>query len=823
MQGVGFRPWVYRLARDAGLAGTVRNDPSGVTIEAFGADAVLDAFLGRLEAEPPPAAAIQRLSWEPIAGPGPAAFTIAASTAAAERTVSIPPDLATCRDCLAEVAGPADRRHRYPFTNCTNCGPRFTIVLDVPYDRPATTMARFRLCPDCRREYEDPGDRRFHAQPNACPVCGPRLALEDGAGATLAERDEALRQAARTLAAGRILALKGLGGFLLLVDARDGPAVARLRRRKARWEKPLALMVADLAAAERLCEVPAAAAELLVSAASPIVLLKRRSDTGVADGVAPGNPYLGVMLPYTPLHHLLLREVGFPLVATSGNLSDEPIAIDNREARARLGAIADLFLMHDRPIARHADDSVAFVLAGEPRLLRRARGYAPAPIRLARRLARRPPPLLAVGGHLKNTVAVSLGGEVFLSQHIGDMETPQALGAFERVVDDLLRMLEVEPVAIAHDLHPDYLTTRWAAAAGGSETAGFGFQAPRRLAGLPLVPVQHHHAHLASCLAEHGETEPALGVTWDGTGYGTDGTVWGGEFLLGDARSFRRVARLRPFRLPGGEAAVREPRRSALALLWELEGEGAFERQDLAPVAALRPEERRVLARMLATGLNTPLTTSAGRLFDAVGALLDLRQRVAFEGQAAMAVEFAADPAVEDAYPLGLREQPVEVAPESRAGEEPPPHGRILELDWGPLVVALLADLAAGVAVPRMAARFHNGLTEGIVRVAQRIGAPRVALTGGCFQNRLLTERTAERLQEAGFSVLLHRQVPPNDGGVSLGQVAVAAVRLGADGFLWNGGPRSLAGVGQPGGPSSDTASDAASDTGGAPVVGGRK
>jgi len=532
VQGVGFRPWVYRLARRAGLVGSVRNDASGVTIEAFGGEAALEAFVQSLRSAPPPAAVIESLEQEPLPWRQADAFTIVPSRGGTERQVSIPPDLAVCDDCRREVADPGDRRYRYPFTNCTNCGPRFTITLDLPYDRPATTMAQFVMCPDCRQEYDDPGDRRFHAQPNACPDCGPSLSLWNSAGEELATGNEALRQAGRELAAGRIVAVKGLGGFHLMVDARDGEAVARLRRRKNRYDKPLALMVRDLGVARRLCEVPQAAADLLTSIEAPIVLLRRLEDTEIAAEVAPGHPDLGVMLPYTPLHQLLLGEVEFPLVATSGNLSDEPICIDNREALARLGAIADLFLVHDRSIARHADDSVAWIVDGAPALVRRARGYAPSPLSLEREA----PTVLAVGGHLKNTVALNLGRNVLISQHIGDMETPQARDAFEAVIGDLLRMCAAEPVAVAHDLHPDYPSTGWAQAAvadGGS------------LAGVPLIAVQHHHAHLASCLAENRVKGPALGVIWDGTGYGTDGSVWGGEFLHGDAAGFERVAHLR--------------------------------------------------------------------------------------------------------------------------------------------------------------------------------------------------------------------------------------------------------------------------------------
>ncbi len=757
VQGVGFRPFVYRLAEELELGGRVANDSRGVVLEVEGPEERLERFRARLERQPPPRAILQAVeaSWlEPAGYDG---FRIEHSDATGTKSALVLPDVATCDECLAEVLDAADRRHRYPFTNCTHCGPRFTIIRALPYDRPSTTMEGFRMCAACRAEYEEPRDRRFHAQPNACPRCGPRLALWDRRGEPLAADDDPLRRAAAALGQGQILAVKGLGGFHLMVDARDGAAVARLRRRKQRYEKPLALMVRDLAAARALCVVPAAARQLLTAPEAPIVLLARRPDAQVAGGVAPGNPELGVMLPYAPLHHLLLRAVGFPLVATSGNLSDEPIAIDNREALERLGGIADLFLVHDRPIARHVDDSVLRLVDAAPQMVRRARGYAPLPVMLEHRL----PTVLAVGGHLKNTVALALGDQVFLSQHIGDMETPQAHDAFERVIRDFLDLYEASPVAIAHDLHPDYPSTRWARAATRGEVASESWTAA--LAGLPLVGVQHHHAHLASCLAENGVSGSALGVTWDGTGFGSDGTVWGGEFLRGDAAGFERVAHLRRFRLPGGDAAVREPRRSALAVLWELWGEAALERRELAPVAAFAERELRLLARLLSRGFQAPVTSSAGRLFDAVAALLGLHQRTRFEGQAAMALEWVADREAGDAYPLPLA-----------SGEA------ATELDWRPLIEAILEDWRRDTAAGIISARFHNALAEAVVAVALEVGEPRVALTGGCFQNRLLSQRTVRGLRRAGFEVLLQRQVPANDGGISLGQVAVAAARSAA-------------------------------------------
>ena len=764
VQGVGFRPFVYRLATELGLSGWVLNDVRGVEIEVEGEAGAIAAFRGRLGRETPPRAVVRSVAFEPLAPAGYAAFEIRRSAGLGEKVVAVLPDLATCPDCLRELRDPADRRHRYPFLNCTACGPRFSIVRALPYDRPATTMAGFALCPECRREYEDPRDRRFHAQPTACPACGPRLSLRSASGETLDQGDGALAAAAHALLAGEIVAVKGLGGFHLCCDARDGDAVARLRERKVRRARPLALMVRDVAAARTLCDVSPEAERWLLSPEAPILLLPRLPKAPVAPLVAPESTRLGVMLPSTPLHHLLLEAVDAPLVATSGNLSDEPIAIDEREAFERLGGIADYFLVHDRPVERHVDDSVAWLDGGELRLLRRARGFAPLPVPVAASL----PAILAVGAHLKSVVGLGIGSEVVLSQHVGDLETAEALGAFERVIGDLLRLREARPVAIAHDLHPDYLSTRWAhRAVEGDESEG---ALPRaileaaRERRLRLVGVQHHHAHLVSCLAENGVEGAALGVTWDGTGWGPDGTVWGGELLLGDAAGFVRVAHLRPFRLPGGEAAVREPRRSALGLLHELFGEAALERDDLPPVASFAPAERRLLARMLATGTNSPATTSAGRLFDAAAALLGLHPVSRFEGEAAMALEAIADLGERGAYPLPLLSAPRGGAPAT--------------LDWGPLLLDLLEDGARGVDAGIRSARFHNALVEGIAAVARHAGSPRVALSGGCFQNSLLLERTRERLAADGFEVFVHRLVPPNDGGIALGQVLVAGAAL---------------------------------------------
>jgi hydrogenase maturation protein HypF len=775
VQGVGFRPFVYRLAREHGLKGWVINDTRGVFIEVEGEAGAIDRFAERVAAEAPPQAVLHDVVMTPLEVVGSSEFTIRTSTHTGAKSVSVLPDVATCTACRTEIDDPSDRRHRYPFTNCTDCGPRFSIIEELPYDRPGTTMRKFRMCKRCQAEYYDPGNRRFHAQPNACPECGPRLFLVDRDGVELARGDSALERAASELRQGRIVAVKGLGGFHLMVDAADDQGVAGLRKRKGRYEKPLALMVRDLEQARQVVEVSPRAGELLTSARAPIVLLPRLGGPGglpIADQVAPGNPRLGVMLAYTPLHHLLLGLVARPLVATSGNRSEEPIAIANAEALERLGQIADLFLLHDRPIARLVDDSVVQLVEDEPQPLRRARGLAPLPIRVAEKL----PTVLAVGAHLKNTVALAVDEKVFVSQHIGNLETPEALAVFDRVIADFLDLYGARPELLVRDLHPDYPSTLWVERV---RSGGDGL-----LAGLPVAAVQHHHAHLAACLAEHRVEGPALGVTWDGTGYGPDGTVWGGEFLVGDAAGFERVGAVRSFRLPGGEAAVREPRRVATALLWEMLGEEALERTDVASIGALADGERGPLGGMLRSGFRSPQTSSVGRLFDGVASFLDLHHTVAFEGQAAMALEFVADVDHRGAYPLPL----IETERKPRGGQlelEPPVDGADREagglgweLDWAPLIEELLLDSRRGVATSIMSSRFHRALVEAIVTVARQVGQARVALTGGCFQNRLLSEWAAEGLRQAGFEVLVHRQLPANDGSISFGQAAVAAARL---------------------------------------------
>ena len=734
VQGVGFRPTVYRLATEIGLTGWVVNAPAGVEIDIEGAPEDVARFVPALLRQKPPRAIIQGLESRCLDSAGYTSFEVRETHTDGAATTLVMPDIAVCADCLREMLDPADRRFGYPFINCTNCGPRFTIIESLPYDRARTTMAMFVMCHACRAEYEDPRDRRFHAQPNACPECGPQLGLWDPTGAVLAARGGALAGAVDAIQAGRIVAVKGIGGFHLVCDARNDAAVGELRRRKRREEKPFALMFPDLAAARAACDLTSGEEQLLTSPEAPIVLLRRRG-AALSPRVAPGNPYLGVVLPYAPLHHLLMRALGFPVVATSGNLTDEPMVIDEHEALERLAGIADLFLVHDRRIARYADDSIARIVALRPMLLRRARGYAPLPLATTDSHE----PILAVGAHLKNTIGFSVEGQLMLSHHLGDLETPQALAGFHDVVARLPGLYGFTPTTIAHDLHPDYASTQFAETLPGRH-----------------VGVQHHAAHVFACMADNELTGEVLGVSWDGTGLGTDGTIWGGEFLRVRDGAFRRVAHLRTFPLAGGDSAAREPRRSALGLLYELEGDAVFTREDLVMRLGFEPAELGVLRGMFRSGTGVARTSSAGRLFDGVAGLIGLRTQSAFEGQAAMELEFAGvDVDDEAAYPFAL-------------------DGEVV--DWAAMIVSIDADRRTGLPVARIARRFHNTLTEMIVTVAKREGLPRVCLTGGCFQNLILAERTIERLAKTGFTPYWHQRVPPNDGGIALGQLIAAAL-----------------------------------------------
>jgi len=770
VQGVGFRPFIYNLARERGLSGWVNNTAEGVTIVVEGDAEAVAAFPDDVWRLAPPMAVVQSVSSAAAEPEGFDGFEIRESEARGDLTL-VSPDIATCPACLADMTDPDNRRHGYAFTNCTNCGPRFTIVESLPYDRPATSMKDFPMCPECAAEYGDPSDRRFHAQPNACHLCGPRLYL-NGSDAPAefawspaeavtplpgrtrdsekARSDEVLRRAADMLASRRILAIKGLGGFHLACDATDETAVAELRTRKHRWGKPLAILLPDVTAAQALCEVGAEEAALLEGTKRPIVLLRlkagadlaaARADHALAPSVAPGLAELGVMLPYTPLHHLLMAAVGGrPLVMTSGNLSDEPIAIDNAEALERLSPIADAFLLHDRAILQRYDDSVVRVVAGTTEIVRRSRGYAPFPLHLPFDTDVH---ILATGPEQKNTFCVARGTHAFVSQHIGDMENAETLEAYERTLAVYLEMFRVKPGLVAYDLHPEYLSSKYALSLG-----------------LPAIGVQHHHAHVAAVTAEHGISERVVGIAYDGTGYGTDGTIWGGEVLLADWAGFERVAHLRQVRMPGGAAAIRRPARMASGLLSGLDG-GLFDHPGASILRdSLTTPEHTTLRAMVDQGLNSPLTSSMGRLFDAIAALSGVRADAMYEGQAAIELEALADRSETGSYHFSL------------TGAAP------IVMDPEPVVRAVLDDLAAGVGAPTVSARFHNAVIEVTVDVATRVaaenGVRHVALTGGVFMNRILLAGVRSGIEAAGLIPLVHRDLPTNDGDVSFGQAVVA-------------------------------------------------
>ena len=737
VQGVGFRPFVYSLATGLGLGGLVGNDSDGVFAEVEGPPAAVEAFLSSLARDAPPLARIERITTTALPPDGTASFSIAPSEAGRQRRTLVSADTATCADCLAELADPADRRFGYPFINCTNCGPRFTIVRDVPYDRPLTTMASFAMCDRCAAEYHDPADRRFHAQPACCPACGPRLALLDPAGTALP--GPPLEAAADLIRRGKVLAVKGLGGYHLAVDASSEEAAGALRARKHREDKPFAVMVADVAAARRLCQVDEAADALLASSRRPIVLLPRVRGPGVAAAVAPGNRQLGLMLPYTPLHHLLLAGVGRPMVLTSGNVSDEPIVYRDGEM-SRLGEIADAFLTHDRPIHIRTDDSVVRAFRGREAVLRRSRGYVPEPLDVAVRFPR---PVLACGAELKSTFCLARESHAFVSHHIGDLENAETLRSFTEGIEHFRRLFDITPEVVAHDLHPEYLSTKYAA----------------DLDGVELVGVQHHHAHIASCLADNRAGGPVIGVAFDGTGYGTDGTIWGGEFLTADLAGFERAGHFAPVPMPGGAAAIRQPWRMAAVYLEAAYPDGAY--PEGLEVARRNQRLWPGVLAMARRQVNSPLTSSAGRLFDAVAALLGVRDAINYEGQAAVELEQLADVAERGAYAAAITPQ----QPFLVAGRD--------------LVRAAAEDLAAGVAAGVVAARFHHGvanlITDGCLLLRERHGLSTVALSGGVFQNLLLLHAAVSRLEARGFTVLVHSRVPCNDGGISLGQAVVAA------------------------------------------------
>ena len=818
VQGVGFRPTVYRLAAERGLAGWVLNDAEGVVIELEGAAAAIEDFLDALRRHPPPLAEITAVETAPAPVTGETGFRIAPS-GGGERAALVSPDMAVCADCLRELLDPADRRYRYPFINCTNCGPRYSIIIDIPYDRPNTTMRGFTMCARCRAEYDDPANRRFHAQPNACPVCGPQLELRDASGLPVAAADP-VRAVRDALLAGRLVALKGLTGFHLACDARNDDAVRELRRRKGRDQKALAMMAGSIAAIERRARVDEADRALLESIQRPIVLVRKRPGHDLTALVAPKSPFFGFMLPYAPIHYLLFEDELPPMVMTSGNLSEEPICREDAEALARLAGIADLYLLHNRPIQTVCDDSVTMAQRGRPLMLRRGRGYAPRPLALP---AESPEPVLAVGPELKNDVCLVRGAEAFVSQHIGDLKNALAAGYFEATIEKLQRLLEVRPRVIAHDLHPAYLSTRYA----------------RRLAesgAVRLIGVQHHHAHIASVMAERGLDGEVLGLAMDGTGYGPDGTVWGGEVLRASPAEFVRLGHLAYAALPGGDAAIEHPVRTAWAYLVQAFGPEEAERHRVGHLAAAASPELHLWADMIARRLNAPRACGLGRLFDAVSVLVGACADATYEGQAAVELEAAAGIMPDDAppYDFAILDAPPKwcadskepggmatplgggmatrrcaaMSPDSRADQEhahasegPPrragaamPPGRDAAgpreegwvVDTAPVIRGVVADIEAGRGASRSSARFHATVAAMLLAAAQRARDQthlnRLALSGGSFANDRLVRTLVPALQRDGFEVYVHREVSPGDGGVALGQAYAAAARLRGEG-----------------------------------------
>jgi hydrogenase maturation protein HypF len=742
VQGVGFRPYVYRLATDRNLGGNISNTPAGVTIEVQGPPDVVEDFVSRLPEGVPALAQITRVLVREMPCELDRCFEILPSHTGDHASALISPDVAVCEDCLRELFDPRDRRHLYPFINCTNCGPRFTIVRDVPYDRPRTSMSAFPMCGKCRAEYEDPRNRRFHAQPIACWDCGPQLEFWDAEGRSMKELDP-IEAAVERLQSGQIVAVKGLGGFHLAVDATNSAAVERLRQRKQRVEKPLAVMTRDLEAAARFCAVDAEARRVLTSRQRSIALLPRTQGAAIAATVAPNQRDLGLFLPYTPVHHLLFAAGKLSaLVMTSGNLSEEPIAIDNREAVDRLGGIADFFLVHDREILLRCDDSVVRLSAGKLQQIRRSRGYVPAPVRLHKEL----PQILAVGGELKNTICLTRRNLAFLSQHIGDLENIESFDFFCDAIAYLSRILEIEPELIAHDIHPDYFSTKWALTQKGVRHVG----------------VQHHHAHIAACMAENRIDGQVIGIVLDGTGYGTDGHMWGGEALLAGFASFERAAHFAYAAVPGGAAAIREPWRMAVSYLAQAFGDD-FLALDIPFVRQLERGKAELILRMIAQGVNSPLASSCGRLFDAVAALIGIRQSVSYEAQAAIELEMAGRLSSEaGGYPLAIRRQ-----------------DGCWQIDPSPLFSAIVDDVRRKVPTDTISRRFHNGLVETLLRLAcllrQESSINRICLSGGTFNNSLVLDNLIRKLESEGFEVFTHSEVPAGDGGLSLGQALVAA------------------------------------------------
>jgi len=769
VQGVGFRPFVYGLAVKHNLKGWVYNTSEDVKIEVEGKAEAIKQFERELETKAPPLAHIENVTIEYHPPRGYKNFEIRQSQAQKGKYQLISPDVATCQACLGELLNPEDRRYRYPFTNCTNCGPRFTIIENMPYDRPKTTMRYFQMCPQCQAEYDNPLDRRFHAQPNACPKCGPQVELVDNQG-NLVTKSNSIAAASQLLKEGKIVAIKGLGGFLLACDATNDTVIKTLRQRKKRSSKPFAIMVTDVDEAKRHCYVSPEEEKLLTSPPSPIVLMRWREDSSVSREVAPNLRFLGLMLPYTPLHHILLRDTDLPLMMTSGNLSEEPIARDNDEALRRLSGIADYFLIHNRDIYSRYDDSVAIVERGTSQLIRRARSYAPYPICLSFEAKQ----VLGCGAEEKNTFCLTKDNYAFLSQHIGDMENMETLEHFDSTISLYKRLFHIEPEIIAHDLHPDYLATKYARELGES--------------GIKLIPVQHHHAHIASCLADNGLESPVIGVAFDGTGMGADGNIWGGEFLVADYRNFRRAGHLEYLPLPGGAAAIKRPYRTAIGYILTLLGENALnaviaseaKQSQLASIGQVTGVEVEVIKRQIERKINSPLSSSMGRLFDAISALLGIRGEIDYEGQAAVELEMAALSSV-IARPVPGEARELD---EAISGNNESYPYRIVE-DEGirivhlrDLVSAVIEDLRQGISKGRISVKFHNTVARMINEmchlIADETGVNQVALSGGVFQNRLLLRKTVSLLESSGFQVFTHRHVPCNDGGISLGQAVIA-------------------------------------------------
>ena len=740
VQGIGFRPFVLRLAKELSLNGYVLNNSGGVLIEAEGEQNKLEAFLFRIEKEKPALSIITSFEHSFLDPLGHKRFKIEKSETHEDISAVMLPDIAVCEDCLKEMSDPANRRYRYPFINCTNCGPRFSIIEKIPYDRHHTSMKIFTMCDDCRREYENPLDRRFHAQPIACPNCGPHIQLWNIDGDVIASEHKALLETAQNIKDGKIIALKGLGGFQLVVDARNDYAVQKLREKKHRDEKPFALMFPNLEFVKAECVLIDIELNVLLSPESPIVLLRRKNVKNlsiVSEYVAPKNPYLGIMLPYTPLHHLLMRGLNFPIVATSGNLSEEPMCIYEYEALERLKGIADFYLVHNRPIVRHVDDSIVKSVNNRKMILRRARGFAPLPIELIKHSETKDEIVLAVGGHLKNTIAINKGRNIFVSQHIGDLSTNESFSTFKKTIADFEGMYLAKPDLIVADMHPEYLSTKYAASRNTK-----------------IFEVQHHYAHVAACRLENQIEGEALGVSWDGTGYGLDNTIWGGEFFSSYDSEYEHIAQFKKFMLPGGETAIKEPRRTACGLLYEIYRDNFISQLPESIKNSFSQNDLSIIQKILSKKLNAPLTSSVGRLFDATASLLSICNVSNYEGQAAMMLEFAADKNEQEDYPFQILED------------------RILIIDWQPIIKSILADLRSNVQSSIISAKFHNTLSKIILVIAQKLKFKKIILSGGCFQNTFLTERTIKILEEHNYQVYWHQRIPPNDGGISVGQIA---------------------------------------------------